>query len=107
MKQFLIASLLICSLIYVRAQTVTTTPSVARVYEDTPRHYLVSFTEQEWNQRLYSLEIIKSQLKKTDLPARDVSFMTDSILAKFQMEVIGQIKKQSVRDSVLIPKPKK
>lgn len=66
---------------------------------DTPKLYTVSFTEQEWNQRLYGLELIKGELKRSDLPAKNVAYMTDSILSKIQSEVIAQIRAQVQTDT--------
>lgn len=73
--------------------------NIGKIGVDTPKLYNVSLTEQEWSKHLYGLEIIKEQLKKSDLSAKSVSYMTDSIIIKFQTEALTQIRSQ-------IPQPK-
>lgn len=64
------------------------------------KKYVVSYTQEEWQLRLNWLAYISQQLKRTDLPAREVGFMTDSLITRFQMELIGQIQTQLPKDTV-------
>lgn len=68
------------------------------------KKYSVSYTEDEWQMRLNWLTYIGQQLKKTDLPAREVGFMTDSLITRLQMELINQIQPQIPKDTPAIKK---
>lgn len=70
-------------------------------FQDTTKSIktVVSFTPEEWQQRINWLEYIKTQLKRTDLPAREVGFMSDSLLSKFQNEIISQVVPQIKKES--------
>ncbi len=58
------------------------------------KKYSVSFTQQQWQTRYNWIEIAKQQLKKSDLPAKDVLFVTDSLLGKFQQDLATQLEPQ-------------
>ena len=58
------------------------------------KKYPVTLTQTEWDVVLNWLDIAKAQLNKSNLPSNDVRFVCDSMLAKFQYEVVRQVQPQ-------------
>lgn len=52
------------------------------------KRYSVTLPLQNWVQITNELEYIKGQLKQSDLPAKQVAFMSDSLLSPLQ-SIIG------------------
>jgi len=64
------------------------------------KKYKVEFTENEWQARYQWIEVAKAHLKKSDLPAKDVLFISDSLLGRFQNELAIQLQPQfATKDS--------
>lgn len=82
---------------------------IAGIFTDTippkPKKLTVSYTIQEWDARIRGLDAIAQQLRKTDLPARDVNFMTDSIIGRFINEMVIQLQPQIQKDTTNKIKP--
>ncbi len=59
--------------------------------------YCVQNTAQEWQVWLYKFENIKFQLKKSDLPSRDVTYLIDSLIVPMQYVISSQVRPQIER----------
>lgn len=70
--------------------------------------YSVSLSLQNWIQITNELDYIKSQLRQSDLPSKQVAFMSDSLLTPLQTtigaQVNAQIQQETKKDTI---KPKK
>lgn len=55
------------------------------------KKYPVYLTVDKWNWYDGGMEAVKQALNKSDLPSRDVNFLCDSVLTKFQIEMRTQI----------------
>lgn len=51
--------------------------------------YTVSLSLQGWVQLTQQLDLVKTQLRQSDLPSKNVAYMTDSLLTPIQA-LIGQ-----------------
>jgi hypothetical protein len=78
--------------------------SAFRPFED--KKLKVEYTQKEWETRFAWINYVKSRLSQSDLPAKEVSFINDSLLTKFQVEISQQLQPQMVIDSTN-KKPKK
>src|SRR5690242_1908122 len=58
------------------------------------KKYSVTLPLQNWVQITNELEYIKGQLKQTDLPAKQVAFMSDSLLSPLQSTIGTQVNAQ-------------
>jgi hypothetical protein len=58
------------------------------------KRYSVTLPLQNWVQITNELEYIKGQLKQTDLPAKQVAFMSDSLLSPLQTTIGTQVNAQ-------------
>ena len=58
------------------------------------KKYNVSQTIDWWQHTLNVMEAAKTQLKQSDLPSKNVVYLTDSLLAPIQMEMTKQIQDQ-------------
>jgi hypothetical protein len=47
-----------------------------------------------WQNRLTHLNYVVNRLRQSDLPSRDVSFMTDSLIAPLMQDIYVQVNKQ-------------
>lgn len=56
-----------------------------------PKRYSITLTLNQWILHDRGIELTKQSLKRSDLPARDVSFLIDSVLAPLQTEISRQI----------------
>lgn len=56
--------------------------------------YEVKMTLNEWSIRLQYLDYVKQQLRVSDLPSKQVAFISDSLLTPFQSEITKQIQFQ-------------
>jgi hypothetical protein len=63
------------------------------------KKYKVEFTQPEWEARYNWIEVAKSQLKASNLPAKDVLFISDSLLGRFQGELANQLRPQFLADT--------
>lgn len=66
--------------------------------------YCVSNTMYGWENWYSVLETIKTQLKKTDLPAREVNYLNDSLITKMQQQILTQVRQQMKPDSITTKK---
>jgi len=77
-------------------------------YPPPEKKYSVTLPLQNWVQITNELEYIKGQLKQTDLPAKQVAFMSDSLLTPLQSvigtQVNAQLQLEQKKDST---KPRK
>ena len=66
--------------------------------KETPK-YTVTLSVEEWNAVLNGIEATKNYLKTSNSPAKDVTFLGDSILTpiqqRFMMQINLQISQQS------------
>ncbi len=58
------------------------------------KKYKVEMTVQEWATKVNYLEYIKNQLRQSDIPSKQVAFISDSLLTPFQSEITKQIQFQ-------------
>ncbi|SRR6266496_615597 len=79
-RLFLFTFLLIAASAWTWAIKITYPPPAER--------YSVTLPLQNWVQITNELEYIKGQLKQSDLPAKQVAFMSDSLLTPLQ-SIIG------------------
>jgi hypothetical protein len=70
--------------------------------------YSVSLSLQKWIQVTNELDYIKAQLRQSDIPSKQVAFMSDSLLTPLQTtigsQVNAQIQQETKKDTI---KPKK
>lgn len=60
----------------------------------TKKTYRVEQTIDWWQHTLNVMEAAKAQLKQSDLPSKNVVYLTDSLLTPVQMEMTKQIQAQ-------------
>lgn len=82
MKKVLIVGLVIASV-----------STFAFIKNDTPK-YSVVMSVDEWQAVLNGMESTKNYLKSSNLPAKDVTFLCDSILSPIQGRFASQINLQ-------------
>jgi len=58
------------------------------------KKFKVEFTQQEWQDRYDGITIAREQLKKSDLPSKTVVYVSDSLLGKFQADLVAQLAPQ-------------
>ena len=58
------------------------------------KKFKVELSQGEWEARYSWLETTKTLLKKSDLPSKDVVFVCDSLISKFQAELANQLRPQ-------------
>lgn len=72
------------------------------------KKYKVEMTIQEWSIKLQYLDYVKQQLRVSDLPSKQVAFISDSLITPFQSEITKQIQFQLAseqrRDTTSKPK---
>ena len=72
------------------------------------KKYKVEMTVQEWSIKLQYLDYVKQQLRVSDLPSKQVAFISDSLITPFQSEITKQIQFQLAseqrRDTTSKPK---
>lgn len=61
---------------------------------DPNKTYEVKLTLNEWSNKLQYLDIVKQQLRNSDLPSKQVAFISDSLITPFQTEITKQIQFQ-------------
>lgn len=67
-----------------------------------PKTYKVELTIEQWNGVLMGIENVKNRLKVSDMPAKEVTAINDSLLTLIQAEFTQQINVQLASE-----KPKK
>lgn len=55
------------------------------------KNYSVSLPLEEWSKHIQGIEIAKVQLRNSDLPAKEVTYITDSILTPIQVSISQQV----------------
>lgn len=60
------------------------------------KKFKVELTQNEWEARYSWLETTKTLLKKSDLPSKDVMFVCDSLIGKFQNDLANQLRPQFI-----------
>lgn len=63
------------------------------------KKYKVELTVAQWQKHLSGFDIIAQQLRQSDLPSKNVSYILDSVIAPFQIEIITQIQQQLPKDT--------
>ena len=97
MKNWLFAGLVICFIGLMAFQE-----------HQVQKKYRVEATVEFWNKTLNSLEVAKGQLKQSDLPSKNVTFISDSLLTPIEMEITAQVQAQlSAENKKDSTKPKK
>jgi len=61
--------------------------------KETPK-YTVTMSLDEWQSVMNGIEATKNYLKSSTVPARDVTYLNDSILSPIQMRLAAQINLQ-------------
>lgn len=74
-----------------------------------PKLYNVSLPLEEWSKHIQGIEITKIQLRNSDLPAKQVTYITDSILTPIQVSISQQVNatlaaEKKAADSIAKPK---
>jgi hypothetical protein len=64
------------------------------------KNYFVAMTLDEWQLHIRYLGFIASRLRATDLPSKEVAFMTDSLIIPMQSRWISQLNPQIAADTV-------
>jgi hypothetical protein len=82
-----------------------------QAHQQPPKTYTVTESIDWWQHTLNVMEAAKAQLKQSDLPSKNVVFLTDSLLVPIQMEMTKQIQAQlnaeQNKADTTISKPKK
>ena len=55
------------------------------------KKYTVSMTIEQWSQHLRIFDIVKDQLRHTNIPSSQVAYMEDSLITPMQAEIIKQL----------------
>lgn len=77
------------------------------------KQYTVALPLQGWIQLTQQLEVVKNQLRQSDIPSKNVVYMTDSLLTPIQtligQQVNGQLEAEKQKTEVKkdTTKPKK
>ena|SRR5690349_8696802 len=76
------------------------------------KKYTVALPLQQWIQVTNELEYIKNQLRQSDLPSKQVAFMSDSLLTPLQSTIGQQVNMQMAAEKPQVKpdsttKPKK
>lgn len=58
------------------------------------KQYTVSLTLQGWIQLTQQLDLVKNQLRQSDLPSKNVAFLSDSLLTPIQALIGSQVNAQ-------------
>lgn len=58
------------------------------------KKYKVEQSIEWWNRALNAIEAAKAQLRQSDLPSKNVAFLSDSLLTPIQFEMTRQIQDQ-------------
>lgn len=69
-------------------------PGPTHKFNMPPKLYKVEQTIEWWQRTLNAIEFAKTQLKQSDLPAKNVLFLADSLLAPIQFEMTKQVQDQ-------------
>ena len=73
-----------------------------------PKKYSVALTLPEWERYIQYQDYVKSQLRQSDIPSKQVAFIQDSLINPFQGELIKQLNAQiTAEKSKDTSKPKK
>lgn len=59
-----------------------------------PKEYQVLLTIQKWDGFYRGIGDVISELKRSDLPSKNVVFLTDSVLFPLQQQILMQIRQQ-------------
>lgn len=62
--------------------------------QNPPKTYNVSLTKEQWYSVLDGLEAIKSSVKLSNMPASQSTYISDSLIAVYQVEFSRQINLQ-------------
>ena len=68
------------------------------IKSDPNKVYEVKLTLNEWGNKLQYLDIVKQQLRNSDLPSKQVAFISDSLLTPFQTQITQQIQLQLAQE---------
>ena len=63
-------------------------------HREPPKLYKVEQSIEWWQRTLNAIEAAKTQLKQSDLPSKNVAFLTDSLLIPIQFEMTKQVQDQ-------------
>jgi len=78
----------------------STTVAISQVVKkQAAKKYHVEMTIEEWDGYLNNFEYVKSKLKNSDLPSKEVTLMSDSVLTKFQTTALTQLRQQLAADT--------
>lgn len=86
-KSFLYAGILIAAVGITWALKAQQKADPNKVYE-------VKLTLNEWSIKLQYLDYVKQQLRVSDLPSKQVAFISDSLISPFQVQITQQIQLQ-------------
>lgn len=59
-----------------------------------PKTYSVTLTREQWSLVLNGLETIKNSVKVSNMPAKESTFISDSLITIYQTEFVRQINTQ-------------
>lgn len=62
--------------------------------QQSPKTYNVSLTKEQWYSVLNGLEAIKSSVKLSNMPASQSTYISDSLIAVYQVEFSRQVNMQ-------------
>jgi hypothetical protein len=63
-------------------------------HKQPPKLYKVEQSIEWWSRTINALEAAKTQLKQSDLPSKNVAYLTDSLMIPIQMEITKQVQDQ-------------
>ena len=73
---------------------IAATLTLSWVVSNEEKKYKVELPMSQWNKHNNGFNAIAGYLRNSNLPAKDVSYIQDSILTPFQIELATQIGKQ-------------
>lgn len=66
------------------------------------KKYKVELSLQDWGTNVQHIEYTKNALRQSDLPSRQVAYITDSLLTPLEQEISLQVKRQVELDKPII-----
>ena len=88
------ALLFIATIVSVSVITLALRAEYKKEHQRPPKLYKVEQSIEWWVRTINAIDAAKTQLKQSDLPAKNVAYLTDSLMIPIQMEITKQVQDQ-------------
>lgn len=76
--------------------------------QQAPKKYKVELTIDQWSNMVNGIDAVKSRIKLSDLPSKEVTYINDSLFTPMQNEIVRQVQAQLAAENKKdTSKPKK